>query len=63
MDDDTLGGIIVSLFLIGIVLYIVLLFITYVLMPTMGIGILIGGGKAIHNYSISFKNNVKPEHI
>jgi len=63
MDDDTFGGIIVSLFFIGIVLYIVFLFITYVLIPTMGIGILIGGGKAIHNYLISFKKNVKPEHI
>ncbi len=39
------------------------LFITYVLISIMGIGILIGGGKAIHNYAVSFKNNVKPEHI
>jgi len=28
----------------------------------MGIGVLIGGGNAIYNYVISFRNNVKPEH-
>ena len=56
--DDLLGGILGVI----IVIALVLLFIVYVLIPFIsivgGIGAVYGGGVAIKNYAVSFKNNV-----
>ncbi|MDP8228699.1 MAG: hypothetical protein P9M15_04535 [Candidatus Electryoneaceae bacterium] len=49
-----IGGIIIFI----IVLYIIIYIIIPLLAVFAAVGILIGGGQALYNYSVSFKKNV-----
>ena len=47
----------------GIILFIIIVYvIIYIIIPLLAVfavvGILIGGGQALHNYILSFKKNV-----
>lgn len=48
--------------LVVVVIYLIYLFIKFVVLPALLIvsliGILIGGGNAVYNYAVAFRNNV-----
>ena len=65
--SDEAGELIGTLFvgllvLVGIVAIFVFIIVP-ILLISMGIGALFGGGNAVYNYGKAFRKNVKPERI
>jgi hypothetical protein len=61
MDDgwEIVGGLLAIAAAIAVIVFI----IVPILIISMGIGALFGGGKAAYNYAAAFRENVKPEQI
>ena len=60
-DDDGYGalvGIGIVLAIVAFIIYITVLLISVIAMVAVGIGVVIGGGTAIINYALSFKENI-----
>lgn len=61
MDDgwEWVGAILLVIAAIAVIVFIII----PILVISMSIGALYGGGHAAYNYAVAFKKNVKPERI
>jgi hypothetical protein len=61
MDDG--WEVILGLLGIAAIIAIIVFVIVPILIISMGIGALIGGGQSAYNYAVAFGKNVKPERV
>lgn len=64
MSDDgaeAIGAIVAFLAIVAAVIAVIVFIILPIILISMGIGALCGGGYSIYNYAVAFGNNVKPK--
>lgn len=62
-DGEVLGTIFVFLLIVAAVVALIVFVIIPIIIVSMGIGALCGGGYSIYNYAVAFGKNVKPEKV
>jgi hypothetical protein len=58
--EDT-GDVMAKFMIYGLIVFAIVMAIYYMMLISLAIGALVGGGNAIYNYGVAFVRNVKPD--